>query len=196
MNPALGYYAAQALTEFLTGGVLLGLVGVMFAWSARPRFRTVAVAGALIACCGLSQGRGTWAWRSCSRDRGWLVTAAAAVLLVVVLVAFTGLGHGTLGDFAAVIAGTPAPCWNESPFSNLMLMGTWFESSTPRRRRAQLAVDRVVASVGPARGAIRRRAASARGLFSWYAAWSSRRPVRMAGRRDTGAWTIMEYSTP
>src|SRR5712691_3692264 len=29
-NPALGYYAAQALTEFLTAAVLLALVGVVF----------------------------------------------------------------------------------------------------------------------------------------------------------------------
>src|SRR6476646_4861366 len=35
-NPAIGYYAAQALTEFLTGAVLLLLVGTVYAWSRRP----------------------------------------------------------------------------------------------------------------------------------------------------------------
>src|SRR5262249_22996842 len=32
LNPAIGYYAAQALTEFLTGMVLLLLVGAVYAW--------------------------------------------------------------------------------------------------------------------------------------------------------------------
>src|SRR6266852_5920584 len=36
LNPALGYYAAQALTEFLTAAVLLALVGVIFNWSRGP----------------------------------------------------------------------------------------------------------------------------------------------------------------
>src|SRR5712691_6060224 len=37
LNPALGYYAAQALTEFLTAAVLLGLLGAFFAWGRQPR---------------------------------------------------------------------------------------------------------------------------------------------------------------
>src|SRR5690348_8458851 len=33
LNPSIGYYAAQALTEFLTGAVLLVLVGTIYHWS-------------------------------------------------------------------------------------------------------------------------------------------------------------------
>ena len=45
LNPALGYYAAQALTEFLTSAALLALVGAIFAWSRESRLRTAALAG-------------------------------------------------------------------------------------------------------------------------------------------------------
>src|SRR6202171_4493260 len=49
LNPAMGYYAAQALTEFLTAAVLLGLVAVVFAWSRAPRPGLAALAGILVA---------------------------------------------------------------------------------------------------------------------------------------------------
>src|SRR5216683_5184429 len=52
LNPALGYYAAQALTEFLTAAVLIALVGTMCAWSRSPRASTAALAGVLIAAAG------------------------------------------------------------------------------------------------------------------------------------------------
>src|SRR5258708_29276696 len=48
LNPALGYYAAQALTEFLTAAVLIAAVGVLGAWSRTPRLPTAALAGALL----------------------------------------------------------------------------------------------------------------------------------------------------
>src|SRR5438874_1005017 len=49
LNPALGYYAAQALTEFLTAVVLLGLIGVVCAYARAPRSGLAVAAGALIA---------------------------------------------------------------------------------------------------------------------------------------------------
>ncbi len=48
LNPAIGYYAAQALTEFLTGAVLLLLVGGVYAWSRTPSLWRAVYAGALI----------------------------------------------------------------------------------------------------------------------------------------------------
>src|SRR5207248_120194 len=36
LNPSIGYYAAQALTEFLTGIVLLLLAGTVYAWTRSP----------------------------------------------------------------------------------------------------------------------------------------------------------------
>src|SRR6202022_939396 len=48
LNPALGYYAAQALTEFLTSAALLALVAALFAWSRQPRLSTLVLAGLCI----------------------------------------------------------------------------------------------------------------------------------------------------
>jgi hypothetical protein len=48
LNPALGYYAAQALTEFLTGAVLLLLVGGVWSWSRAPSLARAIFIGALI----------------------------------------------------------------------------------------------------------------------------------------------------
>ena len=169
LNPALGYYAAQALTEFLTAAGLLALVGAVFAWSRRPRVYPVERSGARVHPVERS---GAWvhpversgAWvhpveRSGARVglaalAGLLLGALAylraeylglAVLfaLIVLLVgvrrsgASGALAHGLvlLGVTALVMApwvvryavatGRPA-LYNESPFSNLVLMGTWF----------------------------------------------------------------------
>src|SRR5262249_37746078 len=64
LNPALGYYAAQALTEFLTGAVLLLLVACV---AAGPRSREYWSRSPPISA------RSTSAWRSCSRSccSGW-----------------------------------------------------------------------------------------------------------------------------
>src|SRR5947207_1074609 len=48
LNPAIGYYASQALTEFLTGAVLLLLVGTVYAWSQAPSTRAAIWAGLLL----------------------------------------------------------------------------------------------------------------------------------------------------
>src|SRR5919199_1489431 len=44
LNPALGYYAAQALTEFLTACALTGLAATVLAWRRSRRPRDVAAA--------------------------------------------------------------------------------------------------------------------------------------------------------
>ncbi len=128
LNPALGYYAAQALTEFLTAAVLLALVGVIFAWSRAPRLRTAALAGALIALAGYLRAEylglaivfglivlwvGTRGSVQNATSQAGLLIAAAAVVMAPWVVRNAGA------------SGTPA-LYNESPFSNLVLMGTWF----------------------------------------------------------------------
>ena len=128
LNPALGYYAAQALTEFLTAAVLLALVGVIFAWSRAPRLRTAALAGALLALAGYLRAEylglaivfglivlwvGTRGSVQNATSQAGLLIAAAAVVMAPWVVRNAGA------------SGTPA-LYNESPFSNLVLMGTWF----------------------------------------------------------------------
>ncbi len=128
LNPALGYYAAQALTEFLTAAVLLAAVGVLGAWSRTPRLRTAAVAGALVGAAaylraeylGLAIPFGLillWVGRRAAMQK---ITSHAAVL-----VAVSALVMAPWVLRYAVVSGTPA-LYNESPFSNLVLMGTWF----------------------------------------------------------------------
>jgi 4-amino-4-deoxy-L-arabinose transferase-like glycosyltransferase len=128
LNPALGYYAAQALTEFLSAAALLALVGVIFAWSRAPRLRTAALAGGLVGAAaylraeylGLAVLFGlilSWLGR---RESTPNVLAHAGTL-----VAVSALVMAPWVIRYAVVTGTPA-LYNESPFSNLVLMGTWF----------------------------------------------------------------------
>jgi hypothetical protein len=129
LNPALGYYAAQALTEFLTSVVLLALVATIFAWSQRSRARTAALAGVLIAGAAYLRAE-------------YLGLAVLFALIVVrvgrrhqaanrglkhaaVLLAVTAVAMAPWVVRYALATGTPA-LYNESPFSNLLLMGTWF----------------------------------------------------------------------
>jgi 4-amino-4-deoxy-L-arabinose transferase-like glycosyltransferase len=175
LNPALGYYASQALTEFLTGTVLFGLVAAV--WRLAPRAaadsepdaearpgdasrlgpRAVAVpapdtearlaaanqlptraarsaglgwallAGALIGLATYLRAEylalaGVFAlvvvWLGRSRWRTAVVQAG-------VLVIGAGLVIAPWVARYAVVTGQPA-LYNESPFSNLVLMGTWF----------------------------------------------------------------------
>jgi 4-amino-4-deoxy-L-arabinose transferase-like glycosyltransferase len=122
LNPALGYYAAQALTEFLTGAVLFALAAVTFDWSQRPRARGIVLMGVLIAAAGYLRSEYLGlavlfalivlflarAWQSAA-----LLIVVAALAMVPWVVRYT------------VATGQPA-LYNESPFSNLVLMGTWF----------------------------------------------------------------------
>lgn len=127
LNPALGYYAAQALTEFLTGGVLLGLAASIYTWSRTRQLRFAALAGLLIACAGYlrSEYLGltvlfalivTWLGRA--RPGHALATAAVLAGVTVAVMAPWVIRY-------AVVTGHPA-LYNENPFSNLFLMGTFF----------------------------------------------------------------------
>jgi hypothetical protein len=130
LNPALGYYAAQALTEFLTSAALLALAGAIFAWSRQSRVRTVVLAGLLIAAAAYLRAEYlglaplfaliVW-WVGLSRREA----ASRAPTHALVLVAVTAVAMAPWVIRYAVATGTPA-LYNESPFSNLVLMGTWF----------------------------------------------------------------------
>lgn len=129
LNPALGYYAAQALTEFLTATLLLALAAAMFAWARRPCWWGVVLAGALIGLTGYLR----------SEYLGLAVVFGAVVVWLGHgrVSAAHGLGYAALLAGAtvvvmlpwvaryAVVTGRPA-LYNESPVSNLILMGTWF----------------------------------------------------------------------
>jgi 4-amino-4-deoxy-L-arabinose transferase-like glycosyltransferase len=124
LNPAIGYYAAQALTELLTGAVLLLLVYAMYAWSRSPSAWRAMWAGVLVGAAGYLRAE-----------------YLALAVLVGVILAYVGgrraIGHAAMLVVAAavviapwvaryaIVTGTPA-LYNESPFSNLVLMGTWF----------------------------------------------------------------------
>jgi 4-amino-4-deoxy-L-arabinose transferase-like glycosyltransferase len=124
LNPASGYYAAQALTEFLTGGVLLLLVFAVYAWSRAPSVWRAVWSGVLIGAAGYLRA-----------EYLALAVVFAAILLylgrrrvishAVVLVAATAVVMAPWVIRYALVTGTPA-LYNESPFSNLVLMGTWF----------------------------------------------------------------------
>jgi 4-amino-4-deoxy-L-arabinose transferase-like glycosyltransferase len=120
LNPTLGYYASQALTEFLTGAVLFALA-VAF-WR-----RNVVLGGLLIgAACYLRAE-----YLALAPLFGLLVLwtgrrrLATGLLYAGLLVVVTGLVIAPWVVRNALVTGRPA-LYNESPFSNLVLMGTWF----------------------------------------------------------------------
>jgi 4-amino-4-deoxy-L-arabinose transferase-like glycosyltransferase len=124
LNPAIGYYAAQALTEFLTGAVLLLLVGTVYAWSLAPSLSRAVFAGILVGAAAYLRAEylalavifaALLVWL-----RGRQALAQAAALVVA-----TALVMAPWVTRYAVTTGQPA-LYNESPFSNLVLMGTWF----------------------------------------------------------------------
>jgi 4-amino-4-deoxy-L-arabinose transferase-like glycosyltransferase len=127
LNPALGYYAAQALTEFLTAAVLLGLAGAMFVWVRAPRFSGIALAGVLIAAAGYLRSEYLGLVLVFAPIVFWLGRRQRATALrgAAVLVAVTALAMAPWVIRYSVVTGSPA-LYNESPFSNLLLMGTWF----------------------------------------------------------------------
>jgi len=124
LNPAIGYYAAQALTEFLTGMVLLLLVGTIYGWSIRPSWRNAILAGVLIGLAAYLRAEYLalailfaavliWLKRRCALGQAAALVAATALVMAPWVTRY------------AIITGQPA-LYNESPFSNLFLMGTWF----------------------------------------------------------------------
>jgi hypothetical protein len=123
-NPAIGYYAAQALTEFLTGALLLVLVGTVYAWSHRPSFLLSACAGALIGLAGYLRAEYLALSVVFALVLVWL-RGRQAIAQAVTVVAVTALLMAPWVTRYAITTGQPA-LYNESPFSNLVLMGTWF----------------------------------------------------------------------
>jgi hypothetical protein len=123
LNPALGYYAAQALTEFLTAAVLVAVVAAIVAWSTRPGLGKIVLVGVLIGLTGYLR----------SEYLGLALVFAIVVALVrpkallhaVVLLAVTALMMAPWVVRYTLATGRPA-IYNESPVSNLILMGTWF----------------------------------------------------------------------
>src|SRR5215208_6007921 len=127
LNPALGYYAAQALTEFLTGAVLLGVLATLFARGRRPRLAGAVLIGVLVAAAGYLRSEYLGLALVFGLVLVWVGRArpAQAWLNAGVLVGVTLLVMTPWVVRYAVATGKPA-LYNESPFSNLFLMGTWF----------------------------------------------------------------------
>jgi hypothetical protein len=127
LNPALGYYAAQALTELLTGAVLLGLAAAAFGWGRRARLRDMASIGVLIGAAAYLRSEYLGLTVIFALIVLWLLRRQPSYALgnAVGLVAVTVLTLAPWVIRYAVTTGTPA-LYNESPFSNLLLMGTWF----------------------------------------------------------------------
>lgn len=124
LNPAIGYYASQALTEFLTGALLLMLAGATYAWSRAPSPQRAIWPGVLIGLAAYLRA-----------EYLALAIVFAAVILIVggrraashaaLLVALTAVIIAPWVARYAIATGRPT-LYNESPFSNLVLMGTWF----------------------------------------------------------------------
>jgi 4-amino-4-deoxy-L-arabinose transferase-like glycosyltransferase len=178
LNPAIGYYAAQALTEFLTSAALLMLVWAIFIWSRAPRPSLLVVAGLLVGV--LSYLRSEYlglavvfalivVWVASRRAR-----VSAALGQAAVLVAVTALAMTPWVVRYAIVTGQPA-LYNESPFSNLLLMGTWFRvfdehtfSQLQQIETAQGTRDEAIArsaSVGPRPDLSQRYMQQARGPY-------------------------------
>src|SRR5438105_10546216 len=174
LNPALGYYAAQALTEFLTAAGLLALAGAVFAWSRRPGFAWAALAGLLIAALGYLRAEYLGLAVVFALIVFWLGRRRRGLAHAAVLLAVTVLALAPWVARYAVTTGSPA-LYNESPFSNLVLMGTWFRvfdeqtfselqqiESTPGTR--EQAIERA-AKVGPRPDLSQRYMEQARGPY-------------------------------
>jgi hypothetical protein len=129
LNPALGFYAAQALTEFLTAVALLGLAGATLAWSRHSRLGTAVLAGLAIAAAAYLRAEYLGLAPLFALIVSWIglrqQAGARGLRHALVLVAVTAVAMAPWVVRYALATGTPA-LYNESPFSNLVLMGTWF----------------------------------------------------------------------
>jgi hypothetical protein len=125
LNPALGYYAAQALTEFLGAALLFAIVAATAAFARNPTWPRAALVGVLIGVAGYLRAEYLalalvfgLIVLFIGRSRAAAVHAAVLVLVVAACVS-PWLARST-------IATGRLSLYNESPFSNLFLMGTWF----------------------------------------------------------------------
>lgn len=134
LNPTLGWYASQALTEFLTGALVFLATVLLYRWTRRQRWLEAALCGLAIAATGYLR----------AEYLAFAVVFAAAVAIVgalrgrarhaarsaVVLLGATVLAMAPWVIRYTVVTGSPA-LYNESPVSNLVLMGTWFRIFDP-----------------------------------------------------------------
>src|SRR5690349_1423319 len=176
LNPALGYYAAQALTEFLTACVLTGLAASIFTWSRTRQARYAVGSGLLIAAAGYLRSEylgltvffAAIVWWLGRADGRRALTDAGLLVGVTVLAITPWVVRYT------VATGRPA-LYNESPFSNLFLMGTFFrvfdERTFAELQRIETApgpreeaIDKA-SSVGPRPELSRRYMEQARGPY-------------------------------
>jgi hypothetical protein len=173
LNPAIGYYAAQALTEFLTGAVLLLLVGAVYSWSRSPSVWRAVYAGALIGAASFLRAEYLALAVVFALLLLWL-RGGAALRDALTLVGVTALVMAPWVTRYAMTTGQPA-LYNESPFSNLVLMGTWFRvfdaqtftrlqqiETAPGPREAAIAA---AATVGPRPELSQRYMEQARGPY-------------------------------
>jgi 4-amino-4-deoxy-L-arabinose transferase-like glycosyltransferase len=147
LNPAIGYYASQALTEFLTGAVLCALVAVV---------GTPVLAGLLIGLAAYLRAEYLALAPVFALLLLWLGRRRLqrAVLQAGVLLVVAGLTIAPWVVRHTVVTGRPG-LYNESPFSNLVLMGTWFrvfdEQTFTQLQRIETAPGSREQAIGQAR---------------------------------------------
>ena len=162
LNPSLGYYAGQTLTEFVTGVLLTAIAAVCVGYQRAPGPGRVGLLALLTAALVYVRSE-------------YLGLVPLFGLLALILARGTlplarGLAHGVaLGGLVALLlapwvarnaVATGEPSLHEaSPVSNLLLMGTWFRvfdeptfMELQRIQRARITDEEAVrqaASVGP-----------------------------------------------
>lgn len=178
LNPTLGYYAGQALTEFITGFLLAGLAASLLAWNQGRQVRwflvAIGVAAALayirseylgllpiLGVCVYLLAR-PWAGVSRALARSVIFVVLAGSLMVPWIVR------------NAIVTGEPS-LHEASPVSNLVLMGTWFRvfdeptfTELQRIQRSSVSEEEAVlqaSTVGPRPDLSARYMAQARGKY-------------------------------
>jgi 4-amino-4-deoxy-L-arabinose transferase-like glycosyltransferase len=122
LNPALGYYAGQALTELPTSACLFGAAACLFLWSSRGDARWLVATGVMLAGAVYVRSE----YLALAPIFALVVLASgrrpaqAGLLLVVVAVLVAPWALR-----AALARGEPA-LYNVSPVSDLVLKGTWY----------------------------------------------------------------------
>ncbi len=128
LNPSLGYYASQALTEFMTAVLLFAVALLLVRWSRAGRWTDLLWVGLAAAALvylrseylGLAIVLGLVVFvLARRRGAGQALVQAVLVVGVVVVAVVPWVAR------YAVATGRPT-LYNESPISNLVLMGTWF----------------------------------------------------------------------
>lgn len=134
LQPSLGYYAGQVLTESLTGALLAGTAVFLWRWSNEGRWLDLGMAGLL--CAAMAYMRSEYLGLAVvfglvvlfvARARApWgraMLQAAVPVGLAVVLVGLWGVRSAVLTERFEL--------YRESAVTNLVLMGTWYRIFDP-----------------------------------------------------------------